>query len=258
MRLINKYKPGKYFKIFPVLVCVFLLTCGIEDYPYIYPIPTGNITQLMNSRVRILIPNSNLGSMYFTNFTIFYRIYMSDIYEPSPSESNLNTINSVLNSDHSRVSPYIGNDSMGSSSIASLFNGMKYYTLELEEANIDNVLSTASFNRELIIDFSQTPGSIPTLTLGSSQYRLYRSDGGGSFELLPENRYFMNSPELRNQSNIDDPHINADVTDKLNTVDKRYSYISMYIVAIGFDPQTYIQLYSSPAYAGVLCLPNTN
>ena len=254
----KKYNFGKYLKILPVIISAFLLTCGIEDYPYIYPIPTGNITQLMNSRVRIVIPNSNLGNMYFTNFAIFYRIYISDIYEPSPSESNMNTINGTLHSDHSRVSPYIGNDNMASSSIASLFNGMRYYALELQEDSIDNVLSTSSFSKELVIDFTQTPGSIPTLAIGTSQYYLYRSDGGGTFELLPENRYFVNSTELRRQSNIDDPHINADVTDKANITERQYSYISMYIVAIGFDPQTYVQLYSSPAFAGVLCLPNTN
>ena len=244
------------YRITPFLSCLFLLTCGIEDYPYIYPIPTGNITLQMNSRVSIVIPNSNLGNMYFTNFALLYRIYISDIYEPSPSESNLNIINSSLSSDHSRVKPYIDNDSIGSSSIESLFRGINYYAVELEGTNIETVLSSSTFNRTLIIDFTQSPGSIPYLTLGTTTYRLIRSNDGGSFECLPGNRYFTNSPDVRNLTNINDTHINVDVTDKSTGTDRRYTYVSLYIVAVGFDPQTYVQLYSTPAFAGVLCLPD--
>ena len=247
-----------FWRVTPVLFCFFLLTCGIEDYPFIYPIPTGNVTQQLNSQIRVVIPNSNLGNMYFTHFAIFYRIYISELYESSPSESNFSVINNTLNSNYNRVSPFIGNDSMGSSAIASLFDSMRYYTLELEDDDINSVLSTASFNRTLVIEFPQTPGSVPFLTLGTTQHRLQRSDGGGTFELMPENRYFVNSSELRNPSNISDQHINIDITDNPNTeAEKRFTYVSMYIVALGFDPQTFIQLYSSPVFAGVLCLPNT-
>ena len=245
------------WKILPALL--FLLGCGIEDYPYIYPIPTGNINQQLNSRVSVVIPNSNLGNMYFTHFAIFYRIYISDLYESTPSEGNYSAINSALNSNYTRVQPFIGNDSMGSSAIASLFSGMRYYILELEDHQIDNVLSTQAFNQTLFIDFPQMPGSVPFLTLGTTQYRLQRSDGGGSFELLPDNRYFLNSTELRNSNNINDEHINMDITDNPNaTAEKRHTYVSMYIVALGFDPQTYVQLYSSPIFAGVLRLPDAN
>ena len=245
------------WKILPALL--FFFSCGIEDYPYIYPIPTGNITQQLNSRISIVIPNSNLGNMYFTHFAIFYRIYISDLYESTPLEGNFSAINSTLNSNYNRVQPFIGNDSMGSSAIASLFSSMRYYTLELEDVNIDNILSTQAFNRTVIIDFPQMPGSIPFMTLGTTQYRLHRSDGGGSFEVLPDNRYFVNSTELRDPNNISNEHINIDITDNPNTeAEKRHTYVSMYIVALGFDPQTYVQLYSSPIFAGVMSLPNTN
>ena len=249
----------KPWKILPALL--FLLSCGIEDYPYIYPIPTGNTNQQFNNQIRVAIPNSNLGNLYFTHFAIFYRIYISDLYESTPSEANFNAINSVLNSNYNRVQPFIGNDSMGSSAIASLFSSMSYYTLELEDHQIDSVLSTQAFNRTLIIDFPQMPGSVPILTLGTgtTQYRLQRSDGGAAFELLPDNRYFVNSVDLRSPNNISDVHINMDITDNPNTTaDKRHTYVSMYIVALGFDPQTYVQLYSSPIFAGVLRLPDTN
>jgi hypothetical protein len=232
------------------------LTCGVEDYPFINPIPQDNITQRMNSQARVVIPNSNLGNMYFTHFIIFYRIYISDMIELSPSESNLNNINSDLNSHHSRVKPYIGNDSMGSSSIETLFSSMGYFPLELEDAKIENVLNTGSFNRTLVIDFQQAPGSIPYLTLGSTEYRLRRINGGENITILPENHYFVNSPDLRDPNNIRDSYINIDITDKSDAIDKRHTYVSMYIAAIGFNPQTYVQLYSSPAFIGVLCLPN--
>ena len=245
-----------------ILLC---LSCGIEDYPYIYPISSG-IQVVSNNYVSIYIPGDNNGNAYFTNYVIYYRIYISnENIATILSENEFSTINTSLNSDHSRVRPYIGNDSMGSSSIESIFKSINYYPLSLEgSADIDHILSSNNsvFNKYLVLDFSRDSEneSIPYMTLGAGpKYSLVRSKGSGSnyYELKPDNGYFINSHELLNQSNIDDSTINGDVTDKPNA-DKLHTYVSMYIIASGFDSQTFIPLYSSPAHIGVFYLPDPN
>ena len=258
----------KYISLFATLI--LLVSCGIEDYPYIYSIPTGNIRNDLNSRIRVYIPNDNSTNAYFTNYVIFYRIYISDVDILSPSEYDYPSINSSLNNDHSRIRPYIGNDSMGSSSIDSLFRNLKYYPLLLDEGiDLNNILSAGNsvFGKYLVIDFTRDSENetIPYLSLAtlanletSTRYSLQRSDGvAGNYEPRPGNRYFLNTQDLLSQENIDDPTINGDVTDKPNAA-KRKTYVSMYIIASGIDSQTFVQLYSSPAHIGVLQLPDPN
>ena len=250
----------KFVRFLAVFLILFS-SCGIEDYPFIYSIYTGYIQNEFNSRVIIYISDENQGSAYFTNYTIFYRIYISDVDIASPSESDFMVINNVMYNDHSRIRPYIGNDSMGSSSIDTLFRNMNYYPISLEGADIGYILSPGSsnpvFNKNLVIDFSRDSENVPYLTLGTGpRYNLLRADGvAGNYQVLPGNRYFMNTQELLSEENISDTTINGDVTDKPNA-EKRNTYVSMYIIASGVDPQTFVQLYSAPAHVGVLQLPN--
>ena len=257
------------------VIIVSLVSCGIEDYPYIYSIPTGNVQNELNSRVSIFIPDSNSGNLYFTNFTVFYRIYISDRDFPSPSESDFSQINPSLYSDHSRVRGYIGNDSMGSSTISTLFqNTIKYYTLSLEGTEIDHFLSDRNqvgsppsniFNKYLIIDFSRGESGLDTipymviadLNSGelSPRYNLLRYNGAGVYEPKPDNLYFDNTSDLLAEENVSNEGINNDVTDKSNS-ERKYTYVNMYILASGIDPSTFTQLYSSPTHIGVLKLPD--
>ena len=245
--------------IISLLVSLFA-SCGMEDYPYIYSIPTGNIRNELNSRVIIDIPGSNSGNLYFANYTIFYRIYISHTYIASPAENDYLSINSTLYNDHQRIRPYIGNDSMGSSTVISLFANMNFYNLSLEGQDIDYILSgdNGIFNKSLIIDFYRDSEneSIPYMTLdsGATRYRLTRANG---FISRPDELYFLNSTELRNSENIDDPLVNTDITDN-GTAEKNFTYVSLYIVASGLDFETFTQLYSSPTHIGVLRLPDLN
>lgn len=235
----------------------------MEDYPYIFPIPTGNVQNELNSRVSIYIPSDNNSNAYFTNYIIFYRIYISNEEYLSPSEEIFRSINVNLYNDHIRVRPYIGNDSMGSSSLETLFKNMNYYTLETEGIDIDSVLSKQNsnlFSNYLTIDFSRDSGNstIPYLTTGSGpRYNLLRNSGAGVYVPIPEDRYFLNSAEMRNPDNIYDSFINGDITDKPDTP-RNHTYVNLYIIASGIDSITFAPLYSSPAHIGVLRLPNQN
>ncbi|MDR1862413.1 MAG: hypothetical protein LBQ67_00680 [Treponema sp.] len=239
-------------------ICAFLLAgCGIEDYPYLYPVSQGNISQELNSRAIVYIDGANSGNDSFYNFAVYYRIYVSNIIESSPLPGNFSAINPVLAQDYSVIASYINSTTVGNTSMGSLFQGRNYNTLELSNGSIDSIL--ASVPTTMILEFPQNPVNPaqpwPFLTVnGSGPYYLYRSTGNGRFNPMPlNNRYFMNYEELNRPEYINSNN-NADVVDKAGT--PRYAYAAFFIVAVGFDANTFSMIYSTPAFVGVLRLPD--
>jgi hypothetical protein len=242
--------------ILPLMACFLLFfSCGIEDYPYIYPVPAGNIRREFNTKVEILIPNDN-DNTYFSHFVIYYKIYISDAIVESPSTSNFSSINSTLANDYNQIRPYISNDSMGGSAIPNLFRNRNYFPLKLDHADIDTLLSKYILGSKLIINFgsNRNPYLAVNVDSGTGGNALLRD--GSSFGLMPPNGYFINSDQIRSQTNINAANINNDVADT-NASSREYTYVAMFIVATGFDPQTYIGLYSSPTFVGVFKLPDS-
>jgi hypothetical protein len=148
---------------------------------------------------------------------------------------------------------------MGSSAIASLFNTIRYYPLVLDGENIDSILSKDVLGQTLVFNFSSGTGNNPYLAIKENdivldEYVLHRSNGSGSFALLP-NGYFLNSNGLWNPNNLANNEINLDITAKQG-VQGTNTYVSMFIVAAGLDSQTFAQLFSSPTFVGVLRLPD--
>jgi len=242
---------------FLFVICLFFIcSCGIEDYPYINPIPQGNIVQTMNNRAVIRIPRDSPGTT-FTNFAVFYRIYVSDtLLQSTTSTSSYSAINSTLASDYSYFNGYINSTTQVNVNMDSLFQnrGYKYLVLEDPNNNISTVLSESSLGQSLIFDF--TSFKRPTMSLGSNTYVLWRSDGGGLFSPRPD-RYFVNSGELRNPNNINN-QINADVVNKANIADSemRYTYAAMFIMAVGINPASYSNIYSTPSLIHVFQIPD--
>jgi hypothetical protein len=137
----------------------------------------------------------------------------------------------------------------------SLFQGKGYKYLVLEnDNNINNVLGQSSLGQSLVFDF--TSSKRPSISLGNNTYVLWRSNGGGLFSPKPD-RYFVNSRELWNSENISS-QINADVTNKANLPDSdmRYTYAAMFIVAVGINPASYSNIYSTPSLIHVFQLPD--
>jgi len=239
------------------IICYLLFgSCGIEDYPYINPIPQGNIVQTMNNRAVIRIPRDSPGTT-FTNFAVFYRIYVSDtLLQSTTSTSSYSAINSTLASDYSYFNGYINSTTQVNVNMDSLFQnrGYKYLVLEDPNNNINTVLSESSLGQSLIFDF--TSFKRPTMSLGSDTYVLWRSDGGGLFSPRPD-RYFINTRELSSPDNINN-QINADVTNKANLTagDMRYTYAAMFIVAVGINPASYSNIYSTPSLIHVFQIPD--
>jgi hypothetical protein len=248
-------KPQSSVFYFLFTICYLLFcSCGIEDYPFINPIHDGNIIREFTSRAVIRIQSDSPGTT-FTNFAVFYKIYVSDILLPSTtSTSSYASINSALVSDYNTFSGYINSTTQVNVDMNKLFSDRGYKYLGLENGNISNVLSPSSLGQSLTFDFSSS--KMPTLTLGNSTHVLWRSDGGGLFSPRPD-RYFRNNGELWNPANITN-QINADVVNKADLADgdMRYTYAAMFIVAVGINPASYSNIYRTPSLIHVFLLPN--
>jgi hypothetical protein len=244
----------KGFSFFFFIPALLLSSCGIEDYYFLYSVPPGNIQVTLNNRATIQLPSLSAEYYYFTNFTIFYRIYISGIQESGTiqtSQASLSAINSYLSSDYFAIEPYTKSDTSVSSSTASLFQGRGFYKLELQNAIIDNVLSNDVMGQTLILDFPVT-GARPYLNIDGSSHILYRSTGEGSFNPVP-NRYFLNTPDLNSSANVSST-VNADVANRSGISGPRFTYAAMYIVVTGID-SNFTPIYSAPTFIGIFALP---
>jgi hypothetical protein len=228
-------------------------SCGIEDYLYLYPVPESNITVVFNEKATIRLPSSsNYDSVSNFHFTLFYRIYVSGMSLNSVSISDYSALNPTLASDYNVFLPYRDTSSTNTvnvSAVGTIFRNRNYYTLELESANIDNVL--ASGDKTLTLDFLQIPGQIPVMEIDGTSYTLFRSNGGGNFKPEPD-RYFRVSDELTESANATSL-ANADVVSASGTPAEKHAYVAFYIVASGMN-SNFSPVYSAPAFVGVLRL----
>jgi hypothetical protein len=246
----RKRFPAIFFPLF-----FFLFSCGIEDYLYLNPVDEGSIRLISpNTTATIDLPDfSTIEYYYFTNFSLFYRIYISDVSVaatyPYPT-SLLSTINNALASDFSALSYYTSNTTTVVSNLGSQFSTRKYYTLELESADIESVLGSSSLGSQITLDFTPTAGRAPVL----GGYTLRRTSGGGNFIPVPSDRRLLNTQELNSSANTA-AAINNDVADKSSAAGSRYTYISVYIVTTGRD-MNFTPLYSRPTHVGIFSLPN--
>jgi hypothetical protein len=245
-----------------VLICVFFLIfflagCGIEDYPYLYPVPQGNIARELNSQATISIPNDNSGNPFFYNYAIYYRIYLSNSpVENSPSAGNFSNINPVLAQDYSAIAAYINSTTTGNTSMGPLFQNRGYRVLALSNGNIDDLLDERSHT--VILQFPSSPDNPaqpwPYLTISGSSGRYYLYRSASLLNPRPD-RFFMKSTDLTDPNFINS-NTNADVVNDNRSGSYRHAYAAFFIVAVGLDTNTYSSIYSTPAFVGVLLLPS--
>ncbi|MDR0390141.1 MAG: hypothetical protein LBH73_08725, partial [Spirochaetaceae bacterium] len=82
-------------KGFLIGAIVLLFSCGIEDYIYLDPIPSSNVIRSSPTRVTVAIPSP--PTAYFTNYVIFYRIYISGTDVSSEITDNPGSVNTIGN-----------------------------------------------------------------------------------------------------------------------------------------------------------------
>jgi len=233
---------------------LFLGACGIEDYPVIDPIPQASITQQMNDRAVVRIPNS-YGNSPFSHFAVFYKIYISDIPQVSTTIGSYSTINPILATDYNSFASYIDSTTLVNTNMFSLFDGRGYKYLCIEGGqNISNILTSDVWGKSVVFEFSS--GRSPTVTANSITYTLWRSDNNGISKPEPD-RFFRNKDDLWKPEYIE-PTVNSDVVNKPDLVagGPRYTYAAMFITAVGVDTSLYREIYSTPSLIHVFMLPN--
>jgi hypothetical protein len=257
-----------------ILVSLFcLLSCGLEDFAYLGNIPQGNYRDV--NRATVWLPSSSADGYlnYFTNFIIYYRIYITGV-TPSPPIVNTDDLrrqlNQALSSDWNSMYYLtdITSTTVSTANLENIFNSRRYYKLELESTRIDNVLSIGSLGKMLTIDFPAQGGSNskPTLRLNNEPpYVLLRANSSQTINFSPlPNRYFQNHEDLYNSANAysssnPNPAYNADTMSRTETSGNpsRYTYVSMYIAASGMNPENITAVYSQPTFLGIFRLPDS-
>jgi hypothetical protein len=238
-----------------LIISLFCLSCGLEEDPYLDYIPDGIMND--NTSAEIRLPSS---SAYFSRFEIYYRIYISGHPESGliNTPALRSTINNTLNSDFQGLYSLTDKTSTSAnpSNLETVFSNRRYFQLTLKETDIDSLLGSGSLGQTLKIQF---PGNaMPVLILNGVSYTLQRAVSGPSLIFSPRpDRNFLNDSELYDTVNVTNER-NADtVVPNINTPpDPRYTYVSMYIFAIG---RYYITtIYSQPTHIGIFRLAEAN
>jgi hypothetical protein len=238
---------------------VLLGACGIEDYPFLQPVPSDNVTQVLNERATVRLPAVDSNDTYFRHYALFYRIYISGLLSAGQiAEATLPDINATLKSDDDAIKPYTQTDNNLATGVGSLFSNRKFYQIGLEDSNIETVMSNRN-SATVTLDF-QISGTnqYPRLTINqqNSVFNFIRSNGNGLFNPEPADRHFINTGDLNSSANISTT-VNADVCDNTSlSGGKRYTYAAVYIAAVGFDSRTLSPIYSSPTFVNVFLLPD--
>ena len=232
-----------------------LISCGIEDYPYLVQVPPDRVTRSSPSTAVVAVPGRSEPE--FLNYAIYYRIYISESQiTASIAESEMTNINSSLYSDYSYIKPYTQADNNLAANTGSIFSGRNYFEAELEDGDISSILNSSS-SFQLAFDFSDTNSEAPRL----NGRTLRRSTGSGLF--TPEPRYtdgrfdgrFVNTGGLNASQNAT-TQINRDIANKSTAAGApRYSYASLYICAVGINGTSLTPIYSAPTHIGVFRLP---
>jgi len=240
-------------QIFLIFIAAFFIcSCGIEDVPYLYPIPDGDIRPDLVFGATVLIPSSNDPT--FTHWAIFYKIYVSDILTNTPL-AMMATLNPTLGSDWNAIVPHIDSDTAVPIRMDDFFRGRRFFPLELQYPDrINTVLSSSVFGDRLRFEFPSM--GMPTMTVMSTgtTYTLWRSIGPPTNEARPD-RYFRNRPEL---SGIIETGINVDVAPNTTLAPgaRIVTYVAMFIVAMGRDHATQTVVNSTPSLINIFRLPD--
>jgi hypothetical protein len=242
-----------------------LASCGIETYKYLDPVDPG-IPMTLNTTAYISLPGGQPN--YFRYFIIYYRVYISDFPVDVVDTGALAQINPSLHNDYNYFLSYTNSQStVAPTAMGNTFSSRKYFSLELENASIDNVL--ADGGRAITLDFSANPQFKPSLIMGDLRipeqpgapylrHQLSRNTGNDNTPYA-DNRYFVNSDDINNGDHIssDSSHINQDVQNSAQSISgPKYTYASMYILAHGLDDSNFTNIYSIPTFIGIFRLPD--
>ena len=236
-----------------VLSALFLFfSCGIQEYYYLPQVPESYITSSLTDSATIRIPSISSEYYYATNYSIFYRIYISGENLTSIQTTDMNSINPALTGDYTW---FLGYTDTSSTSVTTLntFKSRNYYEIELDGEAIADIFSKNGGTLRIL--FPTSPGSYPSVSLnGGAEIRLRRS-GELTSPLPLDDPFFRNTNELNNNANATNL-INADVAAGRTGIAQRFAYVSMYIVARGKDG--FSSIFGKPTHINIFKLPDIN
>jgi hypothetical protein len=240
----------------------------MEDYIYLEPVNSSYSVGV--SSAVITIPN-NSGNDYFRYYTIFYRIYISDLdLSGISSDSQRRDINPALASHYNTLEPYTTNNNISPNALGTVFTNLHYHPLFISLDKINDipmyqVLSdqTAGGIPSMVaggtirLDFTNDSSMGPFMTLsyhGDTRLFLFRASG---FTQRPDRLFYHTSGSgSLSDDTIISSTVNVDVERKttVNPASQKYTYVSMYILATGID-NNYTVIYSRPKHIGIFRLP---
>jgi hypothetical protein len=242
-------------------VALVLPSCGIEGGgggggSHMGSVSSGSVSGTLNDSVSVDLPVP--VEWNFSHFSIYYRIYISGMSlsgQIQTSNEALGQINNFLVGDYAFFSHYTNTTDaayQGHIGSKSIFNSKGYYEIALEGANIEDVLNQSQ-GQTFTLDFLTADG-IPKLKTNGVQYNLWRSNGDGAFNTLPADRYFRNHADLNTNANVT-PNQNKDVAVNNSATTPCYTYVSVYIMAVGFHHGDFTDIYSKPTFLSILKIP---
>lgn len=224
------------------LFFLLFLSCGIDEYIYLDPVPAGNIRDMGDSYAEVTLPYSSSQSDYFTYYSIYYKIYLSNSSTSMLPEAQYGSINSTLYSDFNAIKPYTnfseGDTNITPSNVEYTFRNRNYNRIAVAGISIENLLNNTTDGKRMFLDFTGTTDSI--LELDGVRYPLRRSIDNPSPDAS-----LRNTPEIRSRGS------QADVASIANAFE---CYVSLYIVKVGND-SNFSQIYSFPTHIGIFRLP---
>jgi hypothetical protein len=243
--------------LLPIILSIFIFSCGIEEYFFL---PQEVFVQAAFATEATIEVQPIPSELYYARgFAIYYRIYISNTDIPNVQEHDRITINSTLHSDFNALEPFTNPTNNTSVTNANTFRNRNYHELELENFNINNVISTDGGTFQ--IRFPNFPGDSPVLltnpnTQEEISHDLFRNNGSGIFFQEPDRSFFY-TPELVEKTDIPN-NINNDVALRGNNREDMFAYVSMYIVAIGSNPQNFQPIFGKPTHINIFKLTNAH
>jgi len=237
----------------PAVLSAFFLffSCGIEEYYYLPQVPESNITRSFTDSATIIIPTIDKYS-YAVNYSIFYRIYISGGTLPTiQTTSEMNIINPELARDFNTLSRYTD---PGGTSVINLntFRSLNYFEIELDGEKIADIFTKNGGTLRIL--FPTLPGSYPSVSLNNGgEIRLRRSGELTSPE--PGNDLSFRNTDGLNDNDNATALKNADVAGR-ETSTQRFAYVSMYIVARGYNNELFSQIFGKPTHINIFKLPD--
>jgi hypothetical protein len=241
-------------------LCPFLFSaCGIDSDPSLGEerLP---VNVIFNHKAEV----TQLSYSAQQQYLLFYKIYISGLNETGTiTPDKMSAINTTLAADYNALLPYTP-ESTATRPLPlfsiNTFSSRKFYSLYIGQNEFvsDPDMITLDFSGVFADPDIQFDGTKPYIIYDndpSSAVYLRRSNGGGTFSPLPENRYFVNTDDLNNAANIT-TSVNADVANTSQTdITQRYAYCAMYILKRGMNPTTLVPIYGNPVFLTVFRLP---